>query len=499
MHPLLRLPTPRLTRGVAACVLAQALAACAPLPVALPPVTPVPESFREPATLPEGARAPEAMPDGGWWRVFGDPRLDAWIESARSGNPGLAQAAARVARAAAALGVEAARAQPQLDAGVGATRQVGPLVNAVGSRGNLFDARALLSWDLDLLQRLSRQQQAALHDLRAQQALQRQAARVLEADVAQTYLAWRAVVAEQGALEAVLASDRALAAVAERRVQAGLVPAHVKSVALADQWADEAELQALARRRALLEHALVALAGGQDADGFTTSGVAPDPATMTPPAIPPGLPSRMLQRRDDVAAAEQALQAARLRLGLARDAWFPSLTLTAHAGLASSELGQWLRAAARSAGLGLLLNLPLLDGGRLDAERAAAEAALQEATAAHRERVVQALREVEDQLATLRTLALEAELRRAAVDEAAREAERAQQSWTRGLVAQAEPLLAARVRDRQRRLWLQAQAARQQATVQLVRALGGGWSGAVAATDTDGTAATAALGRPHAD
>ena len=189
----------------------------------------------------------------------------------------------------------------------------------------------------------------------------------------------------------------------------------------------------------------------------------------------------MLQRRADVAAAERALQAARLRAGLARDAWFPLLTLTAHAGLASDDLGQWLRTSARSLGLGLLMQLPLLDGGRNQAVRDQAEAVAAQATAEHRERVLQALREVDDQLATLRTLAAEATLRDTALAEAARDAERAASLQAQGLTAADDALLLRRAALRQQRALLQVQAAQRQATVGLVRALGGGWGDAPAA------------------
>ncbi len=475
-------------RAITAGLCAVLLSACAPAPLAPWPATAAPAAFRHAGPPPPGgapgpAAVPSIEPAEGWWQLFGDARLDAWVAQAREGNPGLAQAAARVSRAAAAVGVQAAQGQPQLGSTVGAGRQVGSLVNAAGSRGNLFNAGLDLSWDADLLQRLSRQQQSAQQDLQAQQALHRQARLVLDAEVAQTFLAWRSLGAEQQALAEVLQADRRLVELAGRQVRAGLAAETLHRSALAEQRADEAEAQVLARRRALLEHALIALAGGEPPAGwagFDGPGAAAEAASGAAadapwPEVPAGLPSRMLKRRADVAAAEATLQAARLRLGLARDAWFPSFTLTANAGLASGALGQWLRAAGRTAGLGLLLDLPVFDGGRREAERAAAEATLAEAAAAHRGQVVQALREVDDQLATLHTMALEAEARAQAATLAADEARRARSQWQRGLVGEAEAWQTERSAQRQRRLWLQAQAARGGATVGLVRALGGGW------------------------
>lgn len=467
-----------------------ALVACATPPIGSAPPVQVPGAFRE-----SGPTDALDGPDPGLgWQLFGDPQLDAWLQRARHGNPGLAQAAARVARAAAALGVQAADGRPQLAGNLALTRQMGPLVNAAGTQGNLFSAGLRLTWDTDLMQRLSRRQQAAWLDLQTRQLLQQQARLMLEAEVVQAYLAWRGVHAELRSVEATLHADRALVAMADRRLRAGLVAADVRGAALAEQWADEAEAQTLARRRALVEHALLALAGGED---DTTppidAAAAPDmPAVV--PTVPAGLPSHLLQRRPDVNAAAHAVQAARVRLGLARDAWFPTLTLTTTAGLASGELGQWLRAASRSTGLGLLLGLPLLDGGRADAERAAAEADLQLATAAHRDRVVQALREVEDHLATLRTLAHEAEARREAADEATREADRVQGLWQRGLRGEADAVQAVRSAERARRRWLQVQSARHEATAGLVRALGGGWGASGTVGTTPGAAQPASPG-----
>ena len=459
-------------RFALAGLFAQGLVACAPAPVVVALPAPVPESFRESVPNPNAAHT-AAAPANTWWQVFADPQLDALMQRALQGNPGLQQASARVARAAAALNVSASQLSPQLNSTVGATRQLGPLVNAAGNQGNLFNADARLRYDVDLLHKLSRGQQSAWHDLQAEQALQRQAQLVLQAEVTQNLLAWRALRLEQRALDAVLQADRALLAVAERRVQAGLAAVSVRSAAQADVLTDEAEAQGLARRLALLEHALAALCGAYgDAPTWDQADEGAWPAL---PDIPPGLPSHMLQRRPDVAAADQALQAARLRLGLARDAWFPNLVLTANGGLASSELNQWLKASARSAGLGLVLSLPGLDGGRADAERAAAAAVLDGATADHRDKVLQALREVDDQLATLRTLAAEAQVRRAGAEDAERDAARATGQWQRGLTGEAEALLARRAAQRQQRLWLQVQAQQRLATVALVRALGGGW------------------------
>ena len=463
----------RLAGLVSALVFAQGLVGCATPPAAAPGVVAAPEAFREGAAT----AAPLPLPAHGWWLVFDDPLLGRLMTEAAAANPGVQQAAARVAQEAAQWRGAGAAGRPQLGASVGASRELGSRINAGGERGNFFDAGLALQWDLDWLQRASRSEQAAALDLQGQQLMLAQARLSLQAELAQAYLQWRTLQRERTLLMQAVQRGRELLALADRRQRAGLAAVQANLQLRQDVQADEAELLQIDRRLALTTHALAALVG-QPALVLPA-----DAAEALPPlpAVPAGLPSVMLQRRADVAAAERALQAARLRAGLARDAWFPLLTLTAHAGLASDDLGQWLRTSARSLGLGLLMQLPLLDGGRNQAVRDQAEAVAAQATAEHRERVLQALREVDDQLATLRTLAAEATLRDTALAEAARDAERAASMQAQGLTAADDALLLRRAALRQQRALLQVQAAQRQATVGLVRALGGGWGDAPAA------------------
>ncbi len=203
----------------------------------------------------------------------------------------------------------------------------------------------------------------------------------------------------------------------------------------------------------------------------------------------------VLARRPDVAAAEQGLQAARARVGAAGNLWAPVFSLTAGGGQASVELGDLIKTAARSWTLGALLSLPLFDGGRREARLDAAQADLQLAAVQYREQVLVALREVDDQLSALRWLGEQAGALQATQDDADRAAALAQSRYERGLTSQLEVLEARTAAQRHRHAALQVQAARQQATVALVRALGGGWGDApppVAMRGSDGRTV-----RPH--
>jgi multidrug efflux system outer membrane protein len=457
-------------RALLGAVLAQALVGCVTVPPAAPVVPAAPEAFREGG--PSRSTPSTPLPADGWWRVFADPLLDRLMVDAATGNPGVQQAAARVAQAAALQRAAGAAGRPQLSATAGGSRELGSRINAAGTRGNLFDAGLALQWDLDWLQRATRSEQAAALDLQGQQLLLAQARLSLQAELAQATLSWHALQRERPLLEQAVQRGRELLALADRRQRAGLVAVQAGVQLRQDVQADEADLLQLDRRLALTRHALAALLGQPRAPQL--DGAAP--AWPGVPPVPAGLPSQMLQRRADVAAADRSLQAARLRAGLARDAWFPSADADGAApGWRPSDLGQWLRASARNTGLGLLLSLPGLDGGRGEAQRAMAAAQLDLAAAEHREIVVNALRDVEDQLAALRTLGAESAARMLAAQDAERDAEHHHAQWRQGLGSEVDAVQARRQQWVQARHALRAQAAERVATVMLVRALGGGW------------------------
>jgi multidrug efflux system outer membrane protein len=239
----------------------------------------------------------------------------------------------------------------------------------------------------------------------------------------------------------------------------------------AEVAATEADALALDRARAQLEHALAVLVGAP-ASGFALADTA---WTAGLPVIPPGVPGTVLARRPDVAAAQASLLAAQARVGVAQAAWFPAVTLTGSGGFASPELGDLFKWSARAWGVGALLSLPLFDGGRRDAAVQSAQGRLDEQLAAYRGQVLEAFREVEDQLAGLRLLDEQAQAQARAVEAARRASAISETRYRSGLVSQLELLDARRSELRNRRQALQVRSAQYQATVGLIRALGGGW------------------------
>jgi outer membrane protein, multidrug efflux system len=444
--------------------------ATAPPPAAQPLPT-LPAAFRGAEGAWTQAPPAEAQARGEWWKAFGDPALDALVEAANTRNTQIEIAAARLAQARAALRAADADRLPQIGVAAGAGRGTDITTGVVPH--TLLNAGASLSYELDLFGRLAKGSDAAALDARQREALLQSTRLVVQADVARNWFALRALDVERELVRATVAAYQDTLRLTERRFAAGDVAeldvARVKSEAAAN----EAEALAIDRQRSGVEHAL-ALLTGEPASSFR----APDAAAWTgaPPRVPAGVPSTVLARRPDVAAAQNALLAAQARLGVAQAAWFPDLTLTAGAGFASNELSDLFKWSARSWTVGALLSLPVFDGGRRAALLTSRGAEVDAATASYREQVLVAFKDVEDELAALQLLARQADVQASAVDAAARATTLSATRYRNGLVSQLELLDAQRSELRNRRQALQVRAAQYQATVALIRALGGGWS-----------------------
>jgi multidrug efflux system outer membrane protein len=444
-----------------------ALGACATAPMGAPGSVEVPTGFRHAAAVAPAAPAPTQA----WWQVFQDPVLDRIESQAAGGNTSVQAAAARLARARALVRNADAQRAPQVGVRAGINRQGGPNINAAGGEGTLLTALADFSWEADVFGRLRQGVDAASLDAQSQEALLRDARLLVQANVAQTYFELRALDAERALVEAAATAWRETVAITGQRLRTGSVAELEYVRAQAELAAIEAETQALQRRRAQLEHALALLAGAP-ASNFE---VPPQDLRAPLPAIPAGVPAAVLTRRPDILAAQRAVQAAQARVGLARTAWFPSLTLTASGGQASSDLGQLLQASTRAWSIAALVGGVLFDGGRREAGIQLADADLEAAAAGYREQILTALREVEDQLASVQLLAAQSRNASTAVDLGRRATVLAESRYRSGLASQLDVLDARRTELRNQRDALQVRSAQYQATVRLIRALGGGW------------------------
>ena len=453
-------------------VAALVLAGCASAPAIDATQLPTP-----PATFKEGdgrwivATPADAQPRGEWWKAFGDPALDELMTKAMGNNDRIQIAAARLAQARALVRSTDAQRMPQVGASAGAVRGTQPQTGTVPH--TVLSAGANLSYEADLFGKLSRATDAAKLDAQSREALLRGAQLLVQAELAQTYFTLRSLDIENGIVSDTVTAYRNTLRLTESRFKAGDVAeldvARVRTEAAATD-ADALEIQ---RQRAQLEHALAVLVG-EVASSFS---VVPTSWSATLPVIPAGVPSRVLERRPDVAASQRQLLAAQARVGVAQAAWFPDLQLTASGGSASSDLSDLFKWSTRAWGIGALLSLPLFDGGRRDAGIQAAKADMDGALASYREQVLVAFKDVENQLSSLRLLGQEAEAEASAVASASRATTLSDSRYRNGLISQLELLDAQRSELRNRRQATRVMAAQYQATVGLIRALGGAWAG----------------------
>ena len=431
-----------------------------------------PAAFKEADGTRWTAAAPaEAQPRGSWWKPFADPVLDGLVERAARDNTSVQVAAARLAQARALLGTVDADRYPQVAVGGGAVRQSD--VTTGNKPATLLSAGASASYEVDLFGRLSRASDAASLDVKSRAALLQSARLAAQADVAQSYFALRALDVERGIVRDTTEAYRNTLKLVERRWRAGDVAELEVARVRTELAATESEALALDARRALLEHAIAVLVG-ESASRFAIEPAAWPEAL---PVVPAGVPSTVLARRPDVTAAMGRLQAAQVRVGVAQAAWFPSLSLTASGGFASPELSDVFKWSARTWGVGALLALPVFDGGRRQAAVDSARAEVDIGVAGYRETVLVAFREVEDELASLRLLAGQAEAQTRAIESAARATALSESRYRNGLVSQLDLLDAQRSELRSRRQAVQVRGAQYQATIGLIRALGGGWDG----------------------
>lgn len=430
-----------------------------------------PAAYKENAGTPAAnvtATAPQSQ--GTWWKVFSDPVLDRLVEQAAANNNSVKVAAGRLAQARAILRNTDADRLPQVGLSGGAVRQNNLTTNRVAQ--TTVTAAANLSYEVDLIGKLSLNSDAASLDAKSREALLRSTQLLVQADVAQTYLNLRALDAERTLVRDTLKAYGNTLRLTEVRFREGDVAELDVARVRTEVAATESEALALDRRRAELEHALAVLVG-EVASSFA---VAPTEWATALPVIPAGVPSTVLERRPDVSAAQTTMQAAQARVGVAKAAWFPTFSLTANGGYAAPEIKDLFKVSTQAWGVGALLSLPIFDGGRREAGVQNANAELDIALANYREQILVAFRDVEDQLSALRLLAEQSEAQSRSVASATRATVLSDSRYRNGFVSQLELLDAQRSELRNRRQALQVKTAQYLATVGLIRALGGGWS-----------------------
>ncbi len=414
---------------------------------------------------------------GKWWEAFGDPLLNSLEDQVDISNQNLAQAEAQY-RQARAL-VQSARAGyfPVVTGNVSATRSRSPSNSVNAASGGVNTARSLsldASWEADVWGRVRRTVEANVANAQAS-AVDLEAARLsAHAELAQDFFQLRAVDAQKRLLEDTVAEYEKSMQLTQNQYQAGVVAK--ADVVQSDTQLKTTQAQAidLGVQRAQLEHA-IALLIGKPPSNFSIA-PSPLPLATVPPPIPVGVPSTLLERRPDIAGAERRVAAANAQIGVAKSAYFPSLTLSAAGGYQSTNLAQWLTAPSRFWSIGPALAENLLDGGLRRAQTEAAVAAYDASVAAYRQTVLNGLQEVEDNLVALRILEQEAQVQEQAVKSAQQSVQLTTNQYKAGIVSYLNVITVQTVAVGNERTAVDILNRRLAASVLLIKALGGGWS-----------------------
>ena len=463
----------RLSPSLMAAALAVLITGCAVGPDHQRPSTPDVSSFKQAQGWVPAAPA-DALERGPWWQLFGDPLLDQLAARVQVSNQNVAAAVAAYAQARALVREQRASLFPfvSLDGGATRSRSSGNTVTGVSGRvGNNYQLGIGGSWEPDVWRRLGRAVDGASAGAQASAADLASATLSAQGELAANYFSLRQTDAQKMLLESTLAGFERAAEITQNRYTAGIAAKTdvlQAQTQLANARADNA---GLVRQRAQLEHAIAVLVG--EAPGnFSLPPVAWKPSV---PDIPVGLPSTLLQRRPDIAAAERRVAAANERIGIARSAYYPSLSLSASAGTGASRLADLFSAPSMVWSLGLSAAQVLFDAGATTARVDGARASHEQAGARYRQTVLVAFAVVEDQLAATRVLLTQQDLRRQASEAADQVEQQVLNRYRAGQVGFTEVITAQATALSARRALVQAMADRQNTAVALIQSLGGGW------------------------
>ena len=444
-----------------------------------PPTNSVPANYKavDFGSWKEG-RPLDNVPKGNWWEIFGDTNLNVLESQAVQANQQLKAAVARVDEARATARVARSQLMPTVSLNPSYSRE-GYSPNANPSFGNItantFNVPLDLSYEVDLWGRIRRLFQGARADAQASLADYYNVLLTLQSDVAQNYFALRSLDAEIATVNGTIALRHEQVQLVQSRFEGGVGSDLDVAQAETELASTEAEAAALAHRRDELENAIAILVG-ENPSSFKLAAENDPNWNPQPPQIPAGLPSDLLERRPDVAQAERQLASANARIGVAKAAFFPVLTLTGSAGYLSGDLSSLFSWDSRTWSFGPSLSLPIFTGGRNRANYKYSQAAFQESTALYRQQVLAAFGDVENSLSGIYHFAIQAEAQQRAVTSARRATELATDRYRSGIVAYIEVVDASRDTLTAERANAQLAGQRLIASVQLIKALGGGWS-----------------------
>ena len=465
--------------GAASILAASLLGACALGPRYIKPDVAVPAEYKEHglagADLLQAAEPRDHVSRQGWWDVFGDTQLDELEARLLRNNPTITEAEARLRQARGLVRQDRAAYFPVITGSTSATRTHPGASSPSGVTGTLTDYSLGVgaSWEADLWGRVRGTVAAGTASVQAAAADLESARLTLSAELAADYFQLRSFDAELALFDQTIDAYQRAATLTRNQYNAGIVSR--ADVEQAETQLASAQAQAIDVRlqRVQLEHAIAVLIG----EPPVALSLAAVPLDGEPPVVPPEVPSRLLERRPDVAAAERRVAAANAQIGVASAAFFPAITLTGNGGFQATRLQQWLSLPMRAWSVGPALALTLFDAGARRAVKAQAVASYDEMVATYRQTVLSAFQDVEDNFAAERLLAAEAERQQAAVAAAQRSVDISLNQYRAGIVSYLQVATQQTALLTNQRAAVSLTGRRFVTAVQLVRALGGGWNG----------------------
>lgn len=463
------------TSRLTAVLVALMLAGCARGPAYTTPTTPVAAAYKETPTGWKVAEPADTLDRGPWWQLFNDKLLDELERKVEVSNQALAEAEARYRSARALVREQRAALFPTVDlSGTGQRSQ-----SSAGASGVRPPAQSSYridigaTWEPDVWGRIRSTVTAAEASAEASAADLAAARLSAQGELATNYLQLRNVDSLIALLVATVEAYEEALRITQNRFDAGIAPRSDVLQAQTQLASAQADLEGLDRQRAQLEHAIAVLIGEAPGNFSLAVALQVDPVV---PVVPPGIPSQLLLRRPDIAAAERRVASANASIGAAEAAFFPDFTLTGTTGFSGPELGRLLSASQSLWSLGLSVAQTLFDAGARDARLDQAKAEYDRTVAVYRQTSLSAFGDVEDQLAAARVLERQFELRQQA-SKAADEAERlAINQYQAGRLGYADVIIAQVSAFNARRQLAQVISDRQTSAVALIQALGGGWS-----------------------
>ncbi|KAF1044806.1 MAG: Outer membrane protein OprM [Herbaspirillum frisingense] len=466
---------------LAALMASFALAACS-----VGPDYARPQMEEAPAVFKEGQNWKPAQPrdlgaDGKWWEMFGDPQLNALVAQVDISNQNLALAEANFRSALALVQSSRSAYSPTLDASASASRgrsgssgsssSSSSSSSSGGSVRNSYSFALNASWEADIWGKVRRDVEASQASAQASAADLAGARLSAQAQLAQNYLQLRVLDAQQQLLEDTVQAYQRSYQLTQNQYAAGMVAK--ADVIQAQTQLKSAQASALDNgvTRAQVEHAIALLVGKTP----STFMLPKAPLAAAAPPIPQGVPSMLLERRPDVAAAERRVASANAKIGVAKAAYFPSLTLSASGGYQSSTFADWFSLPGRVWSLGPQLAQNIFDGGARRAATAQAIASYDGTVAEYKQAVLTAFQEVEDNLAALRILEQEADVQNEALQSARQAVTLVTNQYKAGTVSYVNVITAQATALSAERTSLDILNRRMAASVLLAKALGGGW------------------------